>query len=252
MKHVLLTILILFSLKSFAQLNGAYTVNATLPATSGNYQSIVAAVFDLTQTGGVRPDGGPRNGPNVSGPVIINIANGTYRGKLALTTVVGTSATNTITFKSASNTPTSVIIQDSMTNNANNGIVQISGCSNVIFQRVTIRSMVTGFNVFATGVLIDSFGNNTCNNVKILNCRVGSSWYVNTNTNQQAAIAVRGFQTNTVLNNDTIYNCAYGIFFDGNRGSNNYTPGLTIDSCYFAAVVGSDAFQPLELTMRAM
>src|SRR5687768_1903958 len=84
--------------QTFAQLSGTYTINAAAAASATNYTSFAAAVYDLSFHG-TRPDGGPGNGPGISGPVIFNIASGTYSESITLYAVSGTSLVNTITFK---------------------------------------------------------------------------------------------------------------------------------------------------------
>ena len=98
MKNVIYLILFVFTMNySYAALNGNYTINPLALASSTNYQSFLAAVSDLTL--GTRTDGGPVQGPNVTGPVTVNISSGIYIGKLPLTTIGGTSATNRILFR---------------------------------------------------------------------------------------------------------------------------------------------------------
>src|SRR5687768_7330826 len=83
----------------YGQLSGAYTINASAAASGSNYTSFTAAVFDLASASGVRPDGGPRNGPGVSAAVVINVSNGTYFEHVVLNPVSGTSISNTVTFR---------------------------------------------------------------------------------------------------------------------------------------------------------
>src|SRR5690242_9001481 len=68
--------------QSYAALNGVYTINPSLAATATNYQSFQSAISDM-QTG-IRTDTGVANGVGVSGPVIFNIAPGTYSGQIEI------------------------------------------------------------------------------------------------------------------------------------------------------------------------
>lgn len=78
------TVLALIILTSNSQsLNGNYTINQNLPAGNGNYQSFSSLAADLNAFG-------------VSGPVVVNVAPGTYQGSLYLKSIQGTSSTNTI------------------------------------------------------------------------------------------------------------------------------------------------------------
>ncbi len=70
---------------SFAQaLNGTYTLNATLPASGTNFQTFAAFTTSLSTNG-------------VSGPVVLNVAEGVYNESVTFGTYTGTSATNNIT-----------------------------------------------------------------------------------------------------------------------------------------------------------
>jgi trimeric autotransporter adhesin len=91
--------LLAFLLFSFATLHaalsGAYTIGAG-PASATNYGNFASAASDLNS--GVRSDGGPVNGPGVSGPVVFTISAGTYSEQFSLNAITGASAVNTITF----------------------------------------------------------------------------------------------------------------------------------------------------------
>ena len=78
-----LSITLVSSIGAFAQMSGTYTVSAT---GSANFSSMLAANAALSQNG-------------VSGPVIINIKDGTYP-RFSVDSIAGTSAINTVTFQS--------------------------------------------------------------------------------------------------------------------------------------------------------
>ncbi len=67
-------LVLLMGISAKAALNGTYTINVGALASATNYTSVSAAVSDLMT--GVRSDGGPVNGPGVSGPVTLRIAAG--------------------------------------------------------------------------------------------------------------------------------------------------------------------------------
>src|SRR5437762_3550525 len=79
---------LLFYFTSSAQLSGNYTIN---PSGSGstNFKSFSNAVDTLKKYG-------------VSGPVTYLVADGTYTEKISIPAITGASATNRITFQSAS------------------------------------------------------------------------------------------------------------------------------------------------------
>src|ERR1700679_3117126 len=91
-----------------AQLSGNYTIDPSKAASAVNYQNFRSAVTDLDS--GKRYDGGTANGTGVSGPVVFEVANGTYNENVHLFTIPGTSSTNTVLFESASGDSSNVII----------------------------------------------------------------------------------------------------------------------------------------------
>lgn len=92
----------------YAQLAGNYTINPNLPASSTNYLTFTSAVSDLVS--GTRSDGGSKNGPGVKAAVVFNVADGTYEEQLYFYRISGTSATNTVTFQSASKNSSNVVL----------------------------------------------------------------------------------------------------------------------------------------------
>lgn len=124
---------------------GTYTIGGTSP----DYATLAAAATDLNAYG-------------ICGPVVFNIRAGTYNEKLALDQIPGTSATNTVTFKSESGNKTSVTISSAAAANAtDNYTVQLKGTDNVILQDITIERSGTGTN--STVISIDG----VVENVKI-------------------------------------------------------------------------------------
>jgi gliding motility-associated-like protein len=80
-----------------AQLNGIYTVDPSQPATATNYRDFQSTLNDLQGTS--RPDGGPSNGPGVSGPVVFNAAAVSFNEQLNILPVSGSSSVNSITYQ---------------------------------------------------------------------------------------------------------------------------------------------------------
>ncbi len=107
---------------------GIYTIGGT----GADYATITAAVTALTTSG-------------VSGPVEFLIAPGTYTGQITLTAVTGMDAVNTVTFRSANNDSTSVIIQFNATSSAANWVVRLNGASHFIFRHLTIQAQSTTY-----------------------------------------------------------------------------------------------------------
>src|SRR5690349_15706947 len=106
---IVILVSLFFCNKSFAALNGNYTIDGSSPATANNYQDFISVANDLA--GNARLDGGPANGPGVSGPVMFNVAAGTYTGQFIIPAVIGASSVNTITFDGGTGNAATRIIQ---------------------------------------------------------------------------------------------------------------------------------------------
>ncbi|MFN8166584.1 MAG: T9SS type A sorting domain-containing protein [Bacteroidia bacterium] len=126
-----------FFVNGFAQLSGTYTIGGTTP----DYATVQAAVTALSA--------------GVSGPVVFNIRPGTYQGKVSMGNVVGTSATNTITFQAENGDSSSVIITDSSATTASsNFTILINGTDYLHWNKVTIER--SGTNQYSTCVFVGS------------------------------------------------------------------------------------------------
>ncbi|MBK8499022.1 MAG: right-handed parallel beta-helix repeat-containing protein [Flavobacteriales bacterium] len=107
-----------------AQLNGSYTID---PGGGGNYISFTQAVNALTTLG-------------LNGPVVFNVASGTYTEQITIPDISGTSATNTITFRSQALDSAAVVLTwPTSTSATNNFTVQLNGVDRIILDRITLR-----------------------------------------------------------------------------------------------------------------
>ncbi|MCX6352441.1 MAG: hypothetical protein NTX03_11360, partial [Bacteroidetes bacterium] len=196
--------LILFSGKTFAALNGTYTINKSAAASSTNYKSFRAAVNDLTL--GNRGDGGTPNGAGVSGAVTFNIANGTYTETVVVNAISGTSPTNTVTFQSASGDSTKVILDTASTNNSNDYVLQLNSASYVTFKQMTFtRKIGTNYYVNLVNITGSSYRN------QFLNCR-----FIGLKGLYGQGIYSYGINdsSNIIKNNYFLYN-TYSIYLGG-------------------------------------
>lgn len=122
---------------------GSYTVGGTTP----DFANLAEVKHKLNTCG-------------ISGPVTFNIRPGTYYTSVALTQILGGSATNTVTIKSESNDPTSVIILDTLNTTAT---FLLDTVSNFRLQSVTLKTTAKAKNrlVWLRGRSVDvQFMNN--------------------------------------------------------------------------------------------
>lgn len=190
-------------------LSGTYTVGPT-----GNYATIQEAAAALTLHG-------------VCGPVVINVAPGTYTGQVTLGIINGTSATNTVLIQSATGITSDVVVQFAGTGTADNWVLAFNGCDYVTVKTMSFISTTT--SSYGRVVLIDLGANyNTLDS-----CRVVS--IVGTSSNASGIYST----TTSVDNYNTISNCSiengyYGIYYyasstameDGNKFINNSITGF--------------------------
>jgi PKD repeat protein len=137
------------SLTIMASLSGTFTIGGTSP----NYTTVAAAVSDLNKYG-------------VCGPVTFDIRAGTYTGQVVLSAISGASATNTITFKGAGRSSTT--ITNAGTSTADMATVLLNGADYVTFKDMTIAA--TGATY---GFAVQLYGGADYNTID--NCNISAS-----------------------------------------------------------------------------
>lgn len=103
---------------------GTYTIGGT----GGDYASFNEALEGLECAG-------------ISGPVVFDVASGTYSEQLVLETIPGMSSTNTVTFQSASGNATMPLLQENAS--TGNYVVQFNGISYVTFKGIHMKTLNT-------------------------------------------------------------------------------------------------------------
>ncbi len=215
-------------------LSGVYTINPSLSASATNFISLQAAI-DKMVCGGVY------------GPVIFNIAPGTYNGQLIIPVITGTSATNTILFKAANNNPASVIITSSTATVGANYTLSTVGLQNATFRYITFS------NTHATYARIISINkwaatNTNTSEVEFRDC-VFNGLNVSQTSDQYALVygPTGEYATNLRFVNNIFNYGSIAIVIGGQNIVNNFTPGLNIDTCAF----NNQYYSALWLTNRA-
>ena len=108
------------------QMSGIYVIG-----TGGSYTTFGTAANALSNYG-------------VDGPVTFNVLNGTYDGDFTLSSISGTSETNTVTFQSYSGDAETVIVTDSYSNATY--VTRFTGADYVTFKNITFDRSTTGTN----------------------------------------------------------------------------------------------------------
>jgi len=172
-----------------APLNGILTVGGP----SADFPTLADAYVSLTQCG-------------IDGPVSFYINPGTYSDQLTFPEINGASAINTVTFQSATNDNTSVIMNHTSTAAAN-WIVKLDGADYISFKNI---KFAPADSANSTAVLIT----NGANYNKIIgNLIVG----YNGNTMNQSLVRIEGTPTNlsNLIQGNQIQNGSYAISVKG-------------------------------------
>lgn len=214
-------------------LSGVYTINPTGSGTN-NFTSFQAVVDKLTCGG-------------VYGPVVFNVAPGTYTGQINLPVIVGTNDSNTITFQSSTGVASSVVITSSTSTASANYTIQTLGTRYVKFLNLTIQNTNTSFGRVISLAKFAPTNTNT-NNIEFRNCILNG---VNTTTSSDVFSIVFGatgeYATFLKFVKNTFNNGAMGITLGGQNIVNQFTPDLIIDSNTFT----NQYYMGINLTNRA-
>jgi len=168
-------------------LNGNYTIG-----NNGDYTTFNQAIIALQSCG-------------IDGPVVFEVASGIYNEQLNFTAIQGVSANNTITFKSANNDSTSVII-DAGANLQGNYAARFNAARFISLEGMTFR------NTILTGRAVDI--TNASRNITIKSCILQSSPGA-TSTSAAAFYSANTKDEYLTIKNNLIIGGYYGIYMYG-------------------------------------
>lgn len=188
-------------------MNGTYTIN---PSGSGaaNYVSFTAALSAL-QCGGI------------SGPVVFNVSAGTYNEQISFVPVLGASATNTITFQSATGVASSVTV--SSASGSENFVINFNGADFFRIRNITITNSGNTSGFYNVVQFTNSADNNELRGCVLSNAVPTSGNLVNVNNSRNSNIKFAGC---------TFIGGSYGIFWQSITSS-PFARILEIDTCTF-------------------
>lgn len=182
-------------------LSGIYTIGGSSP----NYADFATAAAAVENCG-------------ISGPVVFNIASGTYTEQVTIGSVPGASATNTIIFQSAAGDSTAVILQYAATGTNDNWTVRLDGADYITFTDLTIKA--TGSSYGRVVEFINGADNNT-----ISNCIIDMP--TTTSSNFAGIYSYSTINEHNSIINNIINNGYYGIYYYG-LGSTSLQSGNII------------------------
>ena len=202
--HMNLKIVLLFSLvilcsnNIFAScLSGNYTIGGNSP----DFITFADAITGLKTNG-------------VCGKVIFKVRDGSYNEYVRITSIKGTSTTNTITFQSENGDSSKVIVYN-LSNYPNTCVVSLDSATNITFSKMTFKQASSGGNVIT---LLDN-----PKNINFLNCQmVGAHGDL-----LHVVYALNSGDSNCTFKNNLLLNGGYSFYMDGTSGIQSYS--CTID-----------------------
>ena len=183
--------------------NDSYSVSGVAPAISGNYT--IGATGDFTTFADAVSY---MVSHGVCGPVVFDVQSGTYTGQVTIPAIVGTSAVNTVTFKSATGLNTDVTVQYAGIGTTDNWVWAFTGGDYITVQDMTIKS--TTASTYGRVVV---FNGNSNYNI-LSNCKVESIVTTSSNAAGVYSYTDGKDQYNTLINNQ-ISGAYYGIYWYG-------------------------------------
>lgn len=176
-------------------LSGTYTIDNTTPTGGANFNSFSDVMSTL-------------NGCGISGPTTFLVKQGSYNEQIDIGTIVGTSSTNTITFKADPANSLPAVLEYSANSTASNYVVKFTGAEYVIFDSLTINANGSSYAYGFHFVNAD--------NVTVKNCEVTCAF---NNRSASSPIYNQSGAGNVVENctieNNILKNGYYGLYWYG-------------------------------------
>jgi len=187
---------------------GTYTIN---PSGSGssNFTSFTNAVSAMSCGG-------------IAGPVTFVVSSGTYNEQIVIPDILGTSNTNRITFVSAANDSSKVVLAYSSSSansatSANNYTVYMNGGSYITFKDITISATNSSYGIAV-------YLNNNPSNDSFVNCVItGPSASSNNNSLSNIYYSFSNSINPVTFFNNIISNGSYGVYWYGTSSNHSET-----------------------------
>jgi len=201
---------------------GIYTINNTQPTGGSNFNSFVEAVAAM--------DCG------INGPVIFNVAAGTYTEQVRMHAIAGSSNINTVTFQSANGNAGSAILTFAPTA-ANNYVLKLDSASNIIYKNLTITATgVTNARAIELA--------NTASNDSLLNLVINAALSTSTSNAIAGIVGTTLRGTGNVIKGNTISNGSSGIYISGSSttlaANDLVIDSNTVNNSYYYSIYTSN------------
>lgn len=209
-------------------LAGTYTIGGS----GADYSTFSDAALALNQCG-------------ISAPVTFNVAAGVYNEQIELMPVNGSSATNTITFQSATADSTAVTLAFDASGTVDNYVVNLNGTAYITFKNMTIEAQDS---TYARALVITD----GAHDVSLLNNVIKTSSTSSLNDNNMALIlATDSLGANMIVNNNVLMNGSWAVYLYGDTAATNwqvnnniihghYALGISLNNAISAEVNNND------------
>jgi hypothetical protein len=209
-------------------LAGTYTIGGS----GADYPTFADAALALNQCG-------------ISAPVTFNIAAGTYNEQMELMPVNGSSATNTITFQSATADSSAVTLTYDATGTVDNYVVKLNGTAYITFKNMTIEAQDT---TYARAIVITD----GAHDVSLLNNVIKTTYTTMLDDDNMALVlATDSLGANMIVNNNVLMNGSWAVSLYGDTAATNwqvnnniihghYAKGVSISNAVSAQVNNND------------
>ena len=204
-----------------AGLSGLYTIGGTTP----DYPDFTTAVAALTLFG-------------ICGPTVFDVRDGVYNEQIVFSEIVGTDATNTITFRSENGDASLVSLSYAATLSTENYVINMGGGDYFTFEDLTIEN--TGITYGRVLDYTDGSDWNTVSRCHLLNvsnttstnrCVVWSASGSNANNNSFLNNVIEGGSYGVYWYGSGTSSLSENVVFDGNEFLNNYYYGTRLYYC---------------------
>ncbi|SDD76237.1 Serine protease, subtilase family, partial [Algoriphagus faecimaris] len=191
--------------EGLSPLSGTYTIN---PSGTGerNFTSIQATVDAMILNG-------------VDGPVVFEIASGTYEEQVLINDIAGGSSTNTVTYEPATGNLGDVTIQFSSTVSGDNYVIRLDNASDLIFRNLNIQATNTSFARTVWSV-------NRLDNILFEGCRMESPDTGSTNAELGNVRLEPSISTSVRFIDNQLAGGRMGMYYRGGSSSSYRAPGF--------------------------
>lgn len=201
---------------SFSNTIAALQGTKTIGGASPDYATFTAAVADMVAQG-------------LSGPIVFNVRNGSYKERIIIPNIPTVSLVNTITFQSESGDSTAVLLWDSAVDAATNYVVRYNAASFVNFKNLSFESKHYQYK------RIIDLTNKSCSNT-FKSCVFKAPFMTSKFAGATADRIYSTFSADNTrdtfitISNNIFINGRNAVFFDGTIGNND---GIKVDKNIF-------------------